>query len=231
MHREVFAGRPPGLLNVGEMPGATVEEARLYTDPARGELDMVFQFEHVDLDSGPGGKWDVVPAAAAAARSGHAEVAGRPRGRRLEQPLLEQPRPAARGQPVRQRRPAVTGSRSAKALGTVLHLHRGTPYVYQGEELGMTNAPFAGVEDFRDIESINHFRAATEPRSRPRGGAGRRCATRAATTRVRRCSGTPRRTPASPPASRGSRSTRTTPRSTRPRRSTTPTRSSTTTGG
>ena len=47
--------------------------------------------------------------------------------------------------------------RSATMLGTVLHLHRGTPYVYQGEELGMTNAPFATIEDFRDIESVNHY--------------------------------------------------------------------------
>ena len=61
MHREVFAGRPAGLLNVGETPSCSVEQARLYTDAARGELDMVFQFEHVDLDSGPRGKWDIVP--------------------------------------------------------------------------------------------------------------------------------------------------------------------------
>src|SRR3712207_4755259 len=47
--------------------------------------------------------------------------------------------------------------RAAKMLGTVLHLHHGTPYVYQGEELGMTNAPFAGIADFRDIESLNHY--------------------------------------------------------------------------
>jgi oligo-1,6-glucosidase len=47
--------------------------------------------------------------------------------------------------------------RSATMLATVLHLHRGTPYVYQGEELGMTNAPFAGIEDFRDVESLNHY--------------------------------------------------------------------------
>src|SRR4029078_2844585 len=47
--------------------------------------------------------------------------------------------------------------RSAKLLGTVLHLHRGTPYVYQGEELGMTNVWFADVDDFRDIESVNHY--------------------------------------------------------------------------
>ena len=47
--------------------------------------------------------------------------------------------------------------RSAKLLGTVLHMHRGTPYVYQGEELGMTNFPFAGIDDFHDIESLNHY--------------------------------------------------------------------------
>ncbi|MEP6797791.1 MAG: alpha-amylase family glycosyl hydrolase, partial [Lapillicoccus sp.] len=50
---------------------------------------------------------------------------------------------------------------SAKLLATVLHLHRGTPYVYQGEELGMPNAGFARVEDYRDIESLNHYREAT----------------------------------------------------------------------
>src|SRR3712207_7354515 len=60
MHREVFAGRPDRLLTVGEMPGVTVEEARLFTDPARAEVDMVFQFEHVGLDQGPS-KWDVRP--------------------------------------------------------------------------------------------------------------------------------------------------------------------------
>jgi oligo-1,6-glucosidase len=60
MHREVFAGRKDQLLAVGEMPGVTVEEAKLFTDPARGELDMVFPFEHVDLDHGAT-KWDVHP--------------------------------------------------------------------------------------------------------------------------------------------------------------------------
>ena len=161
MHREVFAGRPPGLLNVGEMPGATVEEARLYTDPDRGELDMVFQFEHVDLDSGPDGKWDVVPlplprlkAAMQKWQDGLADVGWNS----LYWSNHDQPRAVSRfGSDDPRHR-----VRSAKALGTVLHLHRGTPYVYQGEELGMTNAPFAGVEDFRDIESVNHFHVATE---------------------------------------------------------------------
>src|SRR3954451_2792 len=59
MHREVLAGRD-GLLTVGEMPGVTVEQARLFTDPARAEVDMVFQFEHVQVDRGAS-KWDVLP--------------------------------------------------------------------------------------------------------------------------------------------------------------------------
>ena len=52
MHREVFAGRDKHVLTVGEMPDVTLEDARLFTDPARGEVDMVFQFEHVALDIG-----------------------------------------------------------------------------------------------------------------------------------------------------------------------------------
>ena len=55
---------------------------------------------------------------------------------------------------------------AAKMLGTVLHLHRGTPYVYQGEELGMTNFPFASIDEFRDIESLNHY-AEAGPESLP----------------------------------------------------------------
>jgi oligo-1,6-glucosidase len=157
MHREVFADRPGGFLTVGEMPGVTVDEARLYTDPARAEVDMVFQFEHVGLDQGDG-KWDVH-----ALRLGDLKASfGR------WQAVLsdvgwnspywnnhDQPRVVSRfGDDCEHR------VRAAKMLATVLHLHRGTPYVYQGEELGMTNAPFASVEDFRDIESLNHNRSA-----------------------------------------------------------------------
>ncbi len=58
--------------------------------------------------------------------------------------------------------------RAATALATVLHLHRGTPYIYQGEELGMTNAPFVHIEDFRDIESVNHYAAAVAAGQDPR---------------------------------------------------------------
>jgi len=154
MHREVFAGRQGQLLTVGEMPGCTVEEARLFTDPARAEVDMVFQFEHVSLDQG-GSKWDVHPlrlvdlkASLGRWQAGLAEVGWNS----LYWNNHDQPRAVSRFGDDGEHR-----VRSAKLLGTLLHLHRGTPYVYQGEELGMTNAPFEQISDFRDIESINHF--------------------------------------------------------------------------
>jgi oligo-1,6-glucosidase len=158
MHREVFAGRPDGLINVGEMPASTVEMARLYTDPARHELDMIFQFEHVDLDSGPRGKWDVVPLTLSRLKAtmqkwqdGLADVGWNS----LYWSNHDQPRAVSRfGTDDPEHR-----VRAAKALGTVLHLHRGTPYVYQGEELGMTNATFDSLDDFSDLESVNQYAA------------------------------------------------------------------------
>jgi oligo-1,6-glucosidase len=155
MHREVFAGRKEALLTVGETPGVTVDEAVLYTDPARRELDMVFQFEHMNLDHATSrfdlkpldlrdlkttlGRWQV----------GLAEVGWNS----LYWNNHDQPRVVSRfGDDGAYR------VESAKMLGTILHLHRGTPYVYQGEELGMTNMPFTGPDDFRDIQTINFFR-------------------------------------------------------------------------
>jgi oligo-1,6-glucosidase len=159
MHREVFAGRPEPLLTVGEMPGVTVEEARLFTDPARAEVDMVFQFEHVNLDQGST-KWDVRPLDLRALKAslGRWQTALAEVGwNSLYWDNHDQPRAVSRfGSDAPEHRVA-----SAKLLASVLHLHRGTPYVYQGEELGMTNTAFAGIEDFRDIESINHYAWAT----------------------------------------------------------------------
>ena len=153
MHREVFAGRE-GLVTVGEMPGVTVEEAKLYTDPARREVDMVFQFEHVQVDHGPT-FWDTRPlrlrdlkAILGRWQAGLAEVGWNS----LYWNNHDQPRVVSRFGDDGEHR-----VRSAKMLGTVLHLHRGTPYVYQGEELGMTNAPFDSIGDFRDIQSLNHY--------------------------------------------------------------------------
>ena len=159
MHREVFAGRPPGLITVGETPGATVEDARLYTDASRAEVDMVFQFEHVDLDSGPGGKWDVRPMAMIDLKrslgrwqEGLADVGWNS----LYLGNHDQPRCVSRfGDDSPEHR-----ERSATALATVLHLHRGTPYIYQGDEIGMVNAGFTDLAQLRDIESLNAHRAA-----------------------------------------------------------------------
>ena len=160
------------LLTVGEMPGVTVEEARLFTDPARGEVDMVFQFEHVQLDQGAS-KWDIRPlrltdlkASLGRWQDGLADVGWNS----LYWNNHDQPRAVSRFGDDGEHRVA-----AAKMLGTVLHLHRGTPYVYQGEELGMTNAPWATIEDFRDIESLNHYAEAVA-----RGRDARRRAARAA---------------------------------------------------
>jgi oligo-1,6-glucosidase len=155
MHEHVFAGRDGRFLTVGEMPGCTVEEARLYTDPARREVDMVFQFEHVQLDQGAGGKWDIQPlrlrdlkASLNRWQVGLAETGWNS----LYWNNHDQPRSVSRFGDDGQYR-----VQSAKLLATVLHLHRGTPYIYQGDELGMTNYPFSGIEDFRDIESLNYY--------------------------------------------------------------------------
>jgi oligo-1,6-glucosidase len=158
MRREVIDGRDGALLTVGEMPGVTVEEARLFTDPDRAEVDMVFQFEHVSVDQGAT-KWDVLPlrlpvlkASLGRWQEALAEVGWNS----LYWNNHDQPRVVSRFGDDGEYR-----VRSAKLLGTVLHLHRGTPYVYQGEELGMTNAPFGRIDDFRDIEAVNHFRVAS----------------------------------------------------------------------
>jgi len=154
MHQEVFAGRPELPLTVGEMPGVTVEEAVLFTDPARGEVDMVFQFEHVDLDRGAG-RWDVRPLRLTDLKesfgrwqAGLADLGWNS----LYWNNHDQPRVVSRFGDDGQFR-----ERSATMLATVLHLHRGTPFIYQGEELGMTNAHFERIDQYRDIESVNHY--------------------------------------------------------------------------
>jgi oligo-1,6-glucosidase len=154
MHREVFAGRDGDLLTVGEMPGVTLEDGKLFTDPARGEVDMVFQFEHVQLDQ-KGSKWNYHPLRLLDLKDsfGRWQRGLAERGwNSLYWNNHDQPRVVSRFGDDGEHR-----VRAAKMLGTVLHLHRGTPYVYQGEELGMTNFPFASIDDFRDIESLNHY--------------------------------------------------------------------------
>ena len=152
--REVFDPRPGRHLTVGEMPGVTPEQALRFTDRETGELDMVFQFEHVALDQ-DGPKWNHRPLALVDLKAslGRWQAALGDRGwNSLYWNNHDQPRAVSRFGDD-----GTHWEESAKALGTVLHLHRGTPYVYQGEELGMTNVPFDSLEDFEDIESVNHF--------------------------------------------------------------------------
>ena len=160
MYREVFAGRDVHVLTVGEMPGVTVPEAVLFTDPDRHELDMVFQFQHVRLDVGAN-KYDLVPLRLPALKASMATwQTGLAEGgwNSLYLGNHDQPRSVSRfGDDSPAHRVA-----SAKTLATVLHLHRGTPYVYQGDELAMANAPFTAITDFRDIQALRFYAEAAE---------------------------------------------------------------------
>lgn len=146
------------LLTVGECAGVTIDQAKQYANAQGTELNMVFQFEHVDLDGGEGemGKWstrkmDIVELKALLSRWQNelADVAWNS----LFFCNHDQPRIVSRlGDDSPQWR-----ERSAKCIATFLHLMQGTPYVYQGEELGMTNVKFNSVDDFRDLEAINAY--------------------------------------------------------------------------
>lgn len=151
MNREVLASRH--LFTVGEMPGVNVEQAEQYTDPERNELNMVFTFEHMHLDAEPGRpKWSHRPLPLVELKKNLATwQTGIVKGwNSLYWNNHDQPRSVSRwGNDVARR------VDSAKAWATVLHMMRGTPYVYQGEEIGMTNFPFESFEQFRDVESLN----------------------------------------------------------------------------
>jgi oligo-1,6-glucosidase len=145
------------LLTVGEMPGSTIETARRATDPANHELNMVFTFEHVSLDSRPdgSGKFDLAPLSLPVLKKNLNEwqVALAEVGwNSLYWDNHDQPRAVSRfGDDGAEHR-----VNSAKTLATVQHMHKGTPYIYQGEELGMTNTCFSSIEQYRDIESLRY---------------------------------------------------------------------------
>ena len=160
MHREVFAGRDRTLLTVGEMPGRHRGGRRpVHRSRAGREVDMVFQFEHVALDQEDGNKWRPKKLCSPTSRStlGRWQEGLAERGwNSLYWGNHDQARAVSRFGDDGQYREL-----SAKMLAGVLHLHRGTPYVYQGEELGMTNMTFGAISDYRDIEVLNHHREAT----------------------------------------------------------------------
>jgi oligo-1,6-glucosidase len=153
-------------ITVGEAPMATTRQGREITHPETGALNMLFQFEHMDLDSVPGdpqGKWAVKPLDLRDLKATMARWQDELAGAGWNSLYLsnhDQPRPVSRfGDDGAEFRVV-----SAKMLATWLHLHQGTPYVYQGEELGMTNVPFASIDDYRDIETLNAWRVATTER-------------------------------------------------------------------
>ena len=153
MHREALAQYD--VMTVGEMPGANVEEAKLYTDESRDELNMVFQFEHVDLDSGSGGKWDLKPLKLTDLKNNFTKWQKGLEDIGWNSLYLnnhDQPRMVSRFGDDKEYR-----VESAKMLGTFLHMLKGTPYIYQGEEIGMTNVRFESIEDYKDIETLNMY--------------------------------------------------------------------------
>ena len=156
MTREVFRGRDGKFLTVGEMPGVTTDAAVLYTDPDRHEVDMVFQFEHVSVDHGAT-KWDYLGLDRVALKQSlhRWQLALAERGwNSLYWDNHDQPRAVSR---FGDDDPHYWES-SAKTLATILHGMRGTPYVYQGEELGMTNFPFTSPDQYQDVEAVNHWK-------------------------------------------------------------------------
>ena len=145
------------LLTVGECAGVTVEEAKKYANLDETELNMVFQFEHTSLDYDEKGKWTTkrfyLPDLKANLSKWQTELEDKA-WNSLYWDNHDQPRIVSRlGDDSKE---------SAKCIATVLHMMKGTPYIFQGEELGMTNFPFTKIEECRDIESINAYKDLVE---------------------------------------------------------------------
>ena len=145
------------IMTVGECAGVTIEHAKKYANAEGTELNMVFQFEHVGLDAGLENKW-------------HKDKIKLPElkenltkwQKELDQVAWNSIFFCNHDQPRVVSRLGDDSPESAKCIATMLHMMQGTPYVYQGEELGMTNCPFGPIENYRDIESINAYYELTE---------------------------------------------------------------------
>ena len=152
------AGGIEGMITVGEMSSTTLEHCIGYTNPENHELTMTFNFHHLKVDYKNGDKWALMPPDRMALKNLFARwQEGMQAGNGWNALFWcnhDQPRAVSRF--------GDDGGRywaeSAKMLGTAIHLMRGTPYIYQGEELGMTNAHFTAIEQYRDVESLNYYR-------------------------------------------------------------------------
>jgi len=145
------------LLTVGETWGATPEIAKLYSNPKRKELSMVFQFEHIGLDQIEGKeKWDVKPLDLLDLKKVLSKWQTELEGEGWNSLFWNNhdlPRIVSRWGNDREYR-----VESAKMLATLLHVMKGTPYIYQGEELGMTNVRFEDINEYNDIETLNMYK-------------------------------------------------------------------------
>lgn len=160
MNREVLSRYD--LLTVGECSGLTVEEAYHYANEDGTELNMAFQFEHMDLDGGESFKWNLRKIDLAELKENLSKWQYALEGKAWNSLYWcnhDQPRIVSR---LGDDSSFEMRERSAKALALCLHMMQGTPFVFQGEELGMTNGYFETLEDFRDIESLNAYRELTE---------------------------------------------------------------------
>ena len=154
MRREAFTA--PDLVTVGEAWSATPAIARQYSAPDGSELSMVFQFEHLVLDQQPGGeKWDLAPLPLGQLKQVICRWQQELEGTGWNSLFLENhdlPRIVSRwGDDGKYREP------SAKMLASLLFGLQGTPYIYQGQELGMTNVRYP-LEEYRDIETLGMYR-------------------------------------------------------------------------
>ena len=152
------------LLTVGEAAGVTIEEARKYANNEGTELGMVFQFEHMDTLQGEGsviGKWTTKKPSMSKVRAilnkWQVQLEGKA-WNSLYWDNHDQPRVVSRFGDDSEKWRVL----SAKMLATCLHMMKGTPYIYQGEELGMTNTVFEGIDQCRDIEELNAYRQYVE---------------------------------------------------------------------
>lgn len=149
-------------MSVGEMPGVTPEQAAVFTNPDNRQVNMVFQFETMDIDSGEGGKWNFKPWRLADLQAVTSKWQYALDGKGWNSLYLnnhDQPRMVSRfGNDT------VYRKESAKLLATFLHTLQGTPYIYQGEEIGMTNVQFGSIDDYKDVETLNFYREAVHER-------------------------------------------------------------------
>ena len=153
---ETTFGTDAEIITVGEMSSTTLENCYQYAGEGQGELSMVFSFHHLKVDFMGNEKWVMVPFDFQKLKDILYEWQTKMAEHKAWNAVFwcnhDQPRVVSRFGNT-----DTYWKESAKMLGTVIHCMRGTPYIFQGEELGMTNPGFTDISQYRDVESLNHF--------------------------------------------------------------------------